>query len=122
MILYSFNTNLIFKHSKDPWEVAIRNDKEKKRKGKHTSATSSTEETRNSLRVKLNQMVGATEAPAGGSDLTKPPVKAKTGIQFLIDQFPYSSLSDLDVVNLYDISGFKLGDNLEDSIQIVLEL
>ncbi|XP_078164907.1 uncharacterized protein LOC144559678 isoform X2 [Carex rostrata] len=47
--------------SKDPWEVAIRNEKEKRRKGKHTAATSYTEETRNSLRVKLNQMVGATE-------------------------------------------------------------
>ena len=103
---------------------ALRNDKEKKHKGKHLESKSTLEETRNSLRVKLNQMVESREAQPGVIDKTsaKPLVKAKTGTQFLIDQFPYSSLSDLELVKLFDVSGFKLGETMEESLHIVHSL
>ena len=66
-------------------------------------------------------MVESREAQPGVIDKTsaKPLVKAKTGTQFLIDQFSYSSLSDLELVKLYDVSGFKLGETLEESLHIV---
>lgn len=71
---------------KDPWEAAIRNDNEKKRKGKHHEV-SSKEETRNSLWVKLNQLAGAKEVSAGGgeSKSSAKSAKATTSIHFLID-------------------------------------
>ena len=103
----------------NPWEMAIHQEKEKKRKGKHQENVVSKEEPRNSLRVKLNQMVGAKEVKEVPGGPVKSTGKAKTGTNFLIDQFPYSFLSDLDLVKLYDVSGFKLGDTLEDSITIV---
>lgn len=73
--------------------------------------------------MKLNQLAGAKEVSAGEeSKSSTKSAKATTGTQFLIEQFPYDSLSDLDLVKLYDISGFKLGDTLDDSIQIVKSL
>ena len=102
----------------NPWEVALHQEKEKKRKGK---AAATLDEPRNSLRVKLNQMVGDPKDVQEGA-AGKPLVKAKTGTNFLLEQFPFSALLDVELVNLYDVSGFKLGGTLDESLMIVKSL
>lgn len=67
------------------------------------------DEARHSLRLKAKE--GAPKKRGGRSG-------ASSG-NVIISSFPYPNLSDLELIELYNISGFNLGDNLEEKLGIV---
>lgn len=68
------------------------------------AAPTSSSETRNSLRIKLQSVAdnkGAADKPVRRS--------TGTGIKLLLDQFPYAHLTDSELISMYEIGGFCLG-------------
>lgn len=68
------------------------------------AAPTSSSETRNSLRIKLQSVAD------NKGDADKPVRRSTgTGIKQLLDQFPYVHLTDSELISMYEIGGFCLG-------------
>lgn len=70
------------------------------------------EEARHSLRLKAKEVAGKTRGGKSGA----------TSGNVIISTFPYIHLSDTELVQLYDISGFKLGHSEEENLDTVKKL
>lgn len=80
-------------------------------KGKSRASSA---ETRSSLRIKL---MGNTEQ----KDETTKPIRraAGSGTKKYLDQFPYAHLTDSEVIAMYEIGGFSLGEDEATKLQVV---
>lgn len=77
------------------------------------SAPQTEEEIRHSLRLKLKG--GSSKPRRGGRG------GSSSGIPIL-SEFPYPSLSDQEIISLFEISGLKLGDSLDQKLTVVKHL
>lgn len=72
-----------------------------------------TEETRHSLRLKVNR--------TGGPTRTRGRQGSSSGTT-IIQQFPYINLTDQEIISLFEVSGMCLGHNLEEKLKVVSHL
>lgn len=85
-----------------------------KGRGPAPSDSKSSVELQHSFRLRMKEVASKGGAGKGGAGKS-----TDTTGTVIVSQFPYASLTDKEIVNLYTLSGFSLGNNEDEQLHVV---